>query len=97
MKKQRTRALVALGVFGLLGVAGCELAVDFDRTKIDSGTFDASIGETSTFDAPVAMDAQGDGIAPGDGATPDGSDASVSDADASTAFDADDGFDGADE
>jgi hypothetical protein len=54
------RRWVALGVVGMMGVAGCELAVDFDRTRIDSGTFDASISETST-DAPVGMDATGDG------------------------------------
>ena len=54
------RRWVALGLVGMMGVAGCELAVDFDRTKIDSGTFDASISETST-DAPVGTDALGDG------------------------------------
>ena len=97
------RRWLALAVVGMMGVAGCELAVEFDRTKIDSGTFDASISETST-DAPVLVDALGDGTA-ADSAT-DARDAAsdtttdvvidtaVSDAnDAATTPDADDASD----
>jgi hypothetical protein len=43
----------------MLGVAGCGLAVSFDRAKIDAG-IDATTSETST-DAPVVvMDADTD-------------------------------------
>lgn len=91
------RRLVALGVIGTIGVAGCELAVDFDRTKIDSGTVDASMSETST-DAPVVtMDAEGDGTvtdAAMDTATDAVTDTAVVDSsDGATTADADDASD----
>ncbi len=90
------RRAVALGVLGMMGVAGCELAVDFDRTKIDSGTVDASVSETST-DAPVTMDAQGDGTV-NDAAMDAASDvltdtAAVDSSDGATPADADDASD----
>ncbi len=81
---------VALGLALAMGVAGCELIVDFDRTKIDAGAGDGSVlPDVSTQDAPakdVAADVPGDvgsdvvvsdaGDAGSDGALDDGADAS---------------------
>jgi hypothetical protein len=48
---RRTRALAATLFFLLgAGAVGCELALDFDRTKIDGGAIDASFGDTATTD-----------------------------------------------
>ncbi len=43
--KTMRRRLTAVVALALIGAAGCELAVDFDRTKIDAGAIDASIPE----------------------------------------------------
>ncbi len=93
MKIRTTRVLTVL----LLGVAvgGCELVVDFDRSKIDAGGVDGSFVDAPTSDVAndnnVNPDSGGnDGGSDGatdaggdaaDATTPDsGSDASVSDA-----------------
>ncbi len=67
-----------LVVFSLaMGAAGCELIVDFDRTKIDAGGGDGSLPpDVTTQDAPaqdVGADAPGDA---GGDAVSDASDAS---------------------
>jgi hypothetical protein len=70
----------------MMAMPGCELLVDFDRSKIPSG-MDATFpdaGETS--DAPSSPDGAGDGTTPTDGG---GSDATTPDAaDAADAADA---------
>ena len=43
--RRRLMALAAVVTSTLVGAVGCELAVDFDRTKIDAGAVDASISE----------------------------------------------------
>lgn len=55
MKLKRKSRIAALGTLSLAlagALAGCELIVDFDRTKIDGGTLEGG-GETSTGDTGV--------------------------------------------
>lgn len=58
----RTRAVWLVGTLGIpLGALGCELALDFDRSRVDGG---ALVGIDATFsDAPPRVDV----VAPGDG------------------------------
>ena len=96
------RACLA-GISVAMFLAGCELIVDFDRTKIPGGGFDGSV-DSQGIDSPInPVDARADARAdagsdapsdaPSDNATAsDGDAASTSDAsDGSTAADADDG------
>lgn len=46
------RRAFALSCALVLAAAGCELAVDFDRTKIDAGSIDASIADVVAIDSP---------------------------------------------
>jgi hypothetical protein len=57
MKKRRALAVV---VFALVGAAGCELIVDFDRSKIDAGpiTNDATFSDVPGSDS-AGMDSAG--------------------------------------
>jgi hypothetical protein len=57
--RRRLTAIAAMATGALIGLAGCELAVDFDRTKIDAGTIDASIPDTGG-DTTVPDDANAD-------------------------------------
>ncbi len=52
----RVRRAVALSCALVLAAAGCELAVDFDRTKIDAGSIDASIADVVATDSPTPRD-----------------------------------------
>jgi len=55
--KRRVRRIAALGIaMGIASLAGCELAVDFDRQKIDAGTIDGSFSEGGTVDANPQTD-----------------------------------------
>jgi len=76
---RRTRTHVA-ALFLLLGVGavGCELALDFDRTKIDGGAIDASFGDTATFDQVSP---------PADGTTDGGTDAPIAETGSDTGTD----------
>jgi hypothetical protein len=97
--------LAALGMM-IASAAGCELLVDFDRTKIDGGSLDGTAGdvvnEVSTNDVVndtkndvTQTDASDAGDA-SDGTTSDVTDSSTADVDDGSA-DADDGSDAADE
>ncbi len=48
-RRTRVHAAVLLLLLGV-GAIGCELALDFDRTKIDGGALDASFGDTALPD-----------------------------------------------
>jgi hypothetical protein len=93
MTKTTRRRLMAIAALALLGAAGCELAVDFDRTKIDAGGIDASFIEGGG-DTTIPVDANDAAIEAGTDTGPDtqpidgGPDA---DADDGAAADADDG------
>jgi hypothetical protein len=99
-RSQRLAWLVLLAV----GAAGCELIVDFDRTKIDGGGGDGSVADVTTQDvttqdvvadnvtSDVANDVQQSDA--GDAAA-DAADAAIDVVDA--AVDADDASDGATE
>jgi hypothetical protein len=73
MRKGSRRAVVVVALAAL--VAGCELALDFDRTKIDGGGIDASLGDVTLADQTnetgneAATDAP-----PGDGGSDTGTD-----------------------
>jgi len=45
MRKRGRRASVVVVLAAVMGALGCELALDFDRTKIDGGGIDASFGD----------------------------------------------------
>jgi hypothetical protein len=51
MRKRGRRASVVVVLAACMGAFGCELALDFDRTKIDGGGIDASFSDgPSPFD-----------------------------------------------
>ena len=52
-------AMLGAGVVVVVG-SGCELALDFDRTKIDGGSIDSSFGDTSTEDQVSPSDTGSD-------------------------------------
>ena len=62
MPRRMKNRWLALAVLSVFAVAGCELVADFDRSKIDAGSFDASAGDTSMLDSPepdvIMQDAQ---------------------------------------
>ncbi len=110
MKRPKPWTLVSAGVLGM-GLAACELALDFDRTKIDAGGIDASFGDAvrtdqtaPSNDAPVdtandAVDAPADASpedASADALTDSASDASF-DSGLDASADADAGADAADD
>ena len=76
-------AIVSLGM-----LAGCELLVDFDRTKIDGGSLGDVDGSFSDVVVPVGDGASNDGQTPTDGGdagtdgstTTDSGDAAITDA-----------------
>jgi hypothetical protein len=82
---RRARRIVALAIaVGFASLAGCELAVDFDRQKIDAGTIDGSFSEGGTVDATPQTDSgqdTGPGTDAGQDAGSDASDADIQDAD----------------
>lgn len=78
--KLRTKLLLSSFLTTSVLLAGCELAVDFDRSKIPVETPEAGSpadGSTSTTDATTVVDASSDALAD-DAAAP--SDATVVDA-----------------
>ena len=87
--RKHLAATVAI-TLGALSVTatGCELITDFDRTKIDAGTVDATVGggEGGTGDdgstADVTNDTTGDDASDGAADTAPGDDASDAAADA---------------
>ncbi len=94
--KTNTKRIVLLSTLSLaMAAAGCQLIVDFDRTKIDAGAVDASFDvakpDNSVPDTGNDVTPQPDsGKDASDGAVSDASDASTSDA-SDAAADADDG------
>lgn len=109
-RRQARRALVATSALTLFAIAGCELAVDFDRTKIDAGSVDAAIADVTALDAPTSTDGGKDGTAdapvdgtsdaPVDGASDAPSDGTTTDgttADANDASTTDAGSDAPDD
>ena len=87
LRKTLKKPLVLIVASGVLAL-GCELIVDFDRTKIPTETTDAPPGSVSAQDATL------DTFQP-DTFVPDAADAADTDADADAA-DARDGNDGGD-
>lgn len=94
----KTRAVTATLLFAFAGlaIAGCELIVDFDRTKIDAGAGDATVSDAPADITPPPVDSGQDaadagkdavGDAPVDVAQDTGSDASGDDAGGSDAGD----------
>lgn len=82
----RLRPQIVVSLALVTVAAGCELLVDFDRSKVDGGSFDASVADVAVADQtspPVDSSAGGDAQA--DVAVVDGgTDAAVTaDADAS--------------
>ena len=72
--KSTMRGVLLVAMMGSF-VAACELALDFDRTKIDGGAIDASFGDTATADRNVPPVEGGN-----DGASDTGPDAPAVDA-----------------
>lgn len=94
MKSFSYKRVSAVGIVLVMAAAGCELIVDFDRTKIPGGGTDASVdqgtldGQTGTdaqvdvtTDAPKDSATEGGGDAATDGTTNDAGDAAAADAD----------------
>ena len=52
MKQRGSRRAVVVVALAV-GAVGCELALDFDRTKIDGGGVDASFGDVPAIDQNV--------------------------------------------
>ena len=76
MRKGSRRAVVVVALAASLSALGCELALDFDRTKIDGGGIDASFGDVTvpeTGGGDVVAEAAAD--APGEAAAEGGTDA----------------------
>src|SRR4051812_20051709 len=71
--KRRAQLTIVTVVFGVFAV-GCELALDFDRTKIDGGAIDASFGDVATSDQ-VAPPGDGNAETSTDGGPETGTDA----------------------
>lgn len=74
-----TKALLLATIVAGTFLAGCELIVDFDRTRIpvdvsEASVADANVAETST-PAPDASDSDDDAGDAGDAGTADASDA----------------------
>ena len=107
----RNRNKLSYVLFGLLvlGAAGCELLVDFDRTKIDAGPLDGTVGDVVTPDVTqdtnvkdvvndVTPDVTTTDASDAGDASQDVTDASTADVDDGSMADADDGSaDAADE
>jgi hypothetical protein len=45
MRKRSGHCVTMVALLASVGVLGCELALDFDRTKIDGGGIDASLSD----------------------------------------------------
>ena len=72
MKSRKiTKALVLASIIAGTFVAGCELVVDFDRTKIPVDVSEASVVDANTADTGVLIEA---------GPEDDAGDAGISDA-----------------
>jgi len=71
MKSRKiTKALVLASIVAGTFVAGCELVVDFDRTKIPVDVSEASVVDANTAETGVVItDDAGDAEAAGDAAT----------------------------
>jgi len=86
LKTKSRIAALAMMSFALAGsLAGCELIVDFDRTKIDGGPVEAGGGDGTVVDTGVdigkdgitMMDAPADQMNPMDTGTDTGADSGV--------------------
>jgi hypothetical protein len=73
------RSLVVAASLRVLAIAGCELVVDFDRSKIDAGSIDAAVA-----DVTIDQTTPGDGAAE---AAPDGAPDAAPDSEADGAPD----------
>jgi hypothetical protein len=90
--KRNKLFLAALGLT-IMSAAGCELLVDFDRTKIDGGSLDGTPNDVVGND--VVNDVVND-VNPGDGGN-DATDGSTSDVTDSSTADVDDSATDADD
>lgn len=77
IKKGLVLLTIASGMFAV----GCELIVDFDRTKIPVDVTEASVPDSSTTNDGATSDAGNEAAADADATTAD-ADATVADADA---------------
>ncbi len=77
IKKGLVLLTIASGMFAV----GCELIVDFDRTKIPVDVNEASVPDSSTTNDGATNDAGNEAAADADATTAD-ADATVADADA---------------
>ena len=82
--------LTVLGIsLGVAFLAGCELIVDFDRTRIPADATDASVTPRDSATGDSAVDASD--LDASDAATTDAADAATTDASDAAAADASDG------
>lgn len=97
MNNKKTRALLLAIPLGVAFLAGCELIVDFDRTRIPADATDSSVApkdaqsDTAIPDAAPGVDAATD--APKDAPTTDAADASLPDSSDAGSTDAADASD----
>ncbi|MBK8216007.1 MAG: hypothetical protein IPK71_19950 [Myxococcales bacterium] len=92
---KKARLLLLVASLGVAFLAGCELIVDFDRTKIPAEAVDSSVPPRDSSTDTSAPDAGSDATADATvDATPDASPDAASDASSDASGDAADAADG---
>lgn len=92
---KKARLLLLVASLGVAFLAGCELIVDFDRTKIPAEAVDSSVPPRDSSTDTSAPDAGSDATADATpDATPDASPDTDSDASSDASTDAADAADG---
>ncbi|MFO0637967.1 MAG: hypothetical protein U0183_02050 [Polyangiaceae bacterium] len=92
---KKARLLLLVASLGVAFLAGCELIVDFDRTKIPAEAVDSSVPPRDSSTDTSAPDAGSDATADASvDATPDASPDAASDASSDASGDAADAADG---
>jgi len=92
---KKARLLLLVASLGVAFLAGCELIVDFDRTKIPAEAVDSSVPPRDSSTDTSAPDAGSDATADATpDATPDASPDTGSDASSDASTDAADAADG---
>lgn len=93
---KKARLLLLVASLGVAFLAGCELIVDFDRTKIPAEAVDSSVPPRDSSTDTSAPDAGSDATADAtpDATTPDASPDAASDASSDASGDAADAADG---
>lgn len=92
---KKARLLLLVASLGVAFLAGCELIVDFDRTKIPAEAVDSSVPPRDSSTDTSAPDAGSDATADATpDATPDASPDTGSDASSDASADAADAADG---